>query len=248
MPDLTQLLSGGGGLSISDTALICAYCFTTLILAALAFVTPWGSERVKAWLQPPKLSISYNHAPPLARKSARRPAPDFTKYVFYDFHFIIANDGKTQASNVEAVLDSLWEADANGTFHKVEGFWPVRLRYDGKGTQHVDINPKGKPIYWNLAFLPDRAFLKRRRAEATSDEVPGLGSRGLRLFLDTSERPFHQQNNLRSGTWAVKVVLYSENVKPVEAYFKIVWTGKWRRTEASMLKQIVIQKIGAIRG
>ena len=185
--------------------------------------------------------------PPLARKSARRPAPDFTKYDFYDFHFQITNNGMTQASKVEAVLDSIWEADANQKFHKIKGFWPVKLRYDGEGTQHVDINPKGKPVYWNLAYLPERAY-QTRLSQASSDYFPKLSSRGLRLFFDISERPFRQQNNLRTGTWAIKVVPYSENVKPVEAYFKIVWTGKWRQTEEAMLKQIVIQKIGPIRG
>ena len=215
---------------------------STLFLGIIAIIAPYGAELLKRSFLAPKLLISFRQSPPICRLASRRSISTPTSVVpSYEFHFQVKNRGKSQARQVEAVLEDIWIYDTSGKPSRIKDFVSVKLRYDNEGTRFVDINPE-RQILWNLGYILSSPQHPWIRNELLINAPEGEED-GLRFFLDLLERPFEQPNCFLPGIYGIKVVIYSENAKPSEVNFKIVWSGNWKETEKEMFQEIVIIKV-----
>src|SRR3990167_8277692 len=96
---------------------------TTLVLASTAFVAPYIIEMWKHWFYSPKLTFKFLHCPPDCHQTQMRgPGVSFLTYYF---RFRVANVGKTQAEQCEAVLEKIWRENSAGVPKEISGFSPV---------------------------------------------------------------------------------------------------------------------------
>lgn len=220
---------------------------TTLFLGAVAIFGPLIVEPLRRWFYGSKIKVIYRHEPPLARKSARRLLKTSKRIgKFFDFHIRIENSSRwQQAQKVEAVLEAIWIFDASNKPIPVEDFLSVRLRYDSRGTEFVDINPH-RHIIWNLGFLLSPKVQQKFKGLQHFIDVPGANERELAFYLDVGDFPFYQPNRFVPGKYGVKISIYSENSKRVDQCFIVDWSGNWRKTEAEMFKEIVITPVDSV--
>lgn len=218
-----------------------------IVAIAVAVLGPPIADQVKRWWRGPKLVIVYEHKPPMSRKASRtyHHAPQ-RRDPIYDIHFQIGNEGETRAEKIEAVLEEIWDYDSAGKPHKVQGFWAVRLRFDGNGAESIDLNPH-RQVQWNLGNIPCEEVQAEMMKFDRFVDIPGKQGTDLRFFLDVDEFPFFQPNVLLPGKYGIKVVLYSSNAPRKHRYFIIDWNGEWRDTEEEMFKQIVITPVSSIK-
>jgi hypothetical protein len=235
-------------LNVSDWVLILTSLFLGFSAFAVAIFGPPLADLLKRKVLAPKLTVSFELAPPFCHQTFFGSRADGWPAFF--FRFWVLNDGKSLAQTCEAVLDELWIYDEAETPHKVEDFRPVNLRWTGRAPgklpiRFLDINPQ-RGYYCDIGHIASPDYQKEI-------ELPGrvrvdlLGSKKgpLRLMLAQIESPFSQPNCLPSGKYAIKVLLYSENApyqhRPV--FFEIVWSGEWRDTEEEMFKQAVVSQV-----
>ena len=228
----------------SDASQLPAW-LTAIGTIGLALVAAF-QDQIRAALARPRLVLRFRQTPPMCRLSSRSfPEVPNLRERFFDFHFQVENEGRSQARRVEAFLEAIWVHDASNTPKQIEGFWPVKLRYDNKGTLHLDLNPHGPPVYWNLGFIPSPVIQGAMRGDAYI-EVPGADDKGLRFYLDVLDRPFFQPNTLPPGNYSIKVSVYSENAARVDSYFGIIWTGNWKEDEQKMFEEIRITQVKTV--
>ena len=216
-----------------------------LFLGGIALIAPYVNFRRKRKYLAPSLDLIFDQTPPMFRLSSRRLSGN-RKVPFYDFHFYVKTEGRSQAKKVEAILEKLWEYNVAGEPSEVEGFFPVNLRYDSLGTRFVDINPKRR-ILWNLGYILSTAEHPWIPEEALISQSPARKKDDLRFYLDVLDFPFRQPNCFYSNKHAIKISLYSENADRVEAYFEITWSGTWREAEKGMLREIRVKRVPLIK-
>lgn len=223
-------------MTISDWVLI----GTTLFLGAIAI---WG-DRIKQALYPPKVTVTFEEAAPYCHKTSYRNAmiPDLNEPVFF-FRFKVENTGANKLKNCEAKLDQLWIYNSAGKPQKLSGWNEITLVWASGRRPIIDLDPHRKG-YCNIGHIASKKF---QEAESKGFiDIPGKHDQHLRFLFEEAEFPFSQPNCLVPGKYAVKIILYSENVMPKELWFEIAWSGKWQDTEAEMFRELTINQISPI--
>jgi len=220
---------------------------TALFLGAVAIFGPFLLEPIKRALFGPRIRVVYDHQPPLARLSGRMDAGGNPMGDFFDFHIRIENESRwVHARRVEAVLEGMWIYDAASVPQPVEDFLSIRLRYDGRGTEFVDINPQ-RHIIWNLGYLPNPNVQQQWMSVPRFVDVPGASGNAYRFYLDVFDFPFHQPNRFVPGRYGILVAVHAENARCVRQHFEINWTGTWQPDVQNVVREIVIEPRDRIR-
>jgi hypothetical protein len=228
-------------LSTTDWVLI----GTSLLLAITALVVPYLSELLKRRMFAPRLVINFEEKPPGCHKTRIKvQAPNILgnivdEPVFY-FRFQVANEGKSQAKNCEAVVENVLMADAAGNFSENTRHTPVNLIWGSSYGEFVNINP-GRRFFCDLLNVPSTAYQSHPIIARTFVDPPGCGVFPLGAILNVKAAFYSQPNRLPQGKYRVDVVVYSENSKEVRRRFILSWSGTWREDEEEMFKQLVIQ-------
>jgi hypothetical protein len=216
--------------------------FTTIVLAAAAFIAPYWVSRKREEEKAPKLVASYDHKEPMARRSARSIKRG--RQPVYDFHFLLENNGRSPARKAVAEIVEFRYDDGSGKLLKLKEFMPVPLRYHL--TEFVDVYPE-RPYYWNIGSIFPEEVQKSREGKTFYNaylyDVPGKEGDGLRFELDLWKPPHEQVNVFLEGRYGIKVVIYSENADPAEILLHTKWSGKWKSNEDKMLDQIKIKQV-----
>ncbi len=72
--------------------------------------------------------------------------------------------------------------------------------------------------------------------------MPGIGKKGDIVFRFCFKRyPYGEVSELGSGTFKIKLSIYSENTKSFSGYLKLTWTGNWDDEYEKMKKQIKLE-------
>lgn len=217
---------------------------SSLFLGFAALFVPFMSEWIKGRLFAPKLEVTYSHAPPTSLRTFWRSRVDLDLDLgepVYFFRINIKNVGKSQARQVEALVEELWYFDASQKPHKLPRFSPVKLRYDERRTMFVDINPE-RSVFWNIGHISSRERQNREEKRNFID-VPGDHSTELRFMMELIEYPYSQPNCLVSGKYGLTIAVYSENSQPTKLHLVIDWSGKWHDDEETMFREIVISSV-----
>ncbi len=210
----------------------------TILLALVAAL----QDLIRDALRKPRLVIKYRQQPPMFRRSAKRfiAGNQVIMEPCFDIHLLLANEGKGQARRVEAYLMAIWQYDySDGMMKPLADFWPVRLRYDSKGTRRINVIPMSQPEYWNSAYIPSPQLATHLKGEEFVD-VPGAEGDWIRVHLDVLDHPFYQPNMLVPGRRTLKVSVYSENARRVDAFLDIRWTGEWQDDNKRMLENVTV--------
>jgi hypothetical protein len=210
---------------------------STLFLGFCALMVPRIAEYVKRRAYAPKLILSYRHDCPFAIETSWRSTDEPTEPVYF-FCFNLVNDGRSQASRCEVVLNELWIHDTMDIPRQLRNFSPVNLRFDELRTRTLDLNPKRR-LFWNLCHVSSPEYQQTKEKNQFID-LPGLADSPLRLVFDQIDIPFGQPNCLPPGKYTVGILVTSENAKPLEACFQIAWSGNWKPALSDMLREIVI--------
>lgn len=228
---------------VSDWILVA----TTVFLGSIALIAPVISEAIKRKYFAPKLKVTFERTPPYCHKTYWRNqnVPNFNEPVYY-FRFQLANDGKSQLRNVEAVLEELWVHDTAGLPQKFTGFSDINLHWSGKQGRFVDINP-GRQFYCDIGHISSPKYQKNAESKHFID-IPGQHQENNRFLLDLLEYPYSQPNCLIPGKYSLKISLYSENAPPKTLYFEIAWSGNWQGTEEEMFRELSISPKAKVNG
>ncbi len=119
------MIQGFNSMHTSDWILI----GTTSLLAITAFLAPYVIERWKYKFYSAKLIFKFFHTPPYCHQTEMRGAG--VNFITYYFRFRIANIGKVQAEQCEAVLEKIWKENSAGELKEISGFSPVSLKWSG---------------------------------------------------------------------------------------------------------------------
>ncbi len=225
-------------LSTSELVLI----GTTLFLGVIALTVPYLSELIKRKLFAPELVFYFEEAPPWCHRTRIKGAiagMQIDEPVFY-FRFQVANEGRSQARKCEAVLENLSIADAAGNFGEDTNYTPVNLIWGSSYGEFVEINP-GRRFFCDLLHIPSQKYqdLAKQRdfyvkpAESEDFDVGAI--------LNVKAAFYAQPNRLPEGKYRIDVAIYSENADVARKRFHVSWSGKWKDTEASMFKELVIE-------
>jgi hypothetical protein len=163
----------------------------------------------------------------------------------YYFRFEVVNQGQSQARLCEAVLEGFWVFDASGRPNKLPNFSPINLRWAGRRTPFLDINPHRRGVFCNIGHISSAAYQGREERRLFID-VPGRGDGDLRFLFDQLQCPYSQPNCLAPGKYAIKVSLYSENAPTESVFFEIAWSGTWQDTEPEMFREVVVHRVESI--
>jgi hypothetical protein len=212
---------------------------TTLFLGVIAIF----GDRIKQLFYQPKANITFNEIAPYCQKTSYRiPDLHLNLPVFF-FRFIVENTGNAKLNNCEAILEQLWICDASGKPNQLTSWTDITLVWAGGRRPIISLDPHRKG-YCNLGHIASEFYQEKFEKQKTID-VPGKDDGGLRFFFETNEIPNSQPSCLLPGKYAVKVILYSENINPIELWFEIAWTGKWHDSETEMFSEITINQIKA---
>ena len=228
-------------MTISDWVLI----GTTLLLAAVAI---WG-DKIKQILYPPKIKVTFDEISPYCHKTFYRSLPvpntevDINEPVFF-FRFKVENVGSAKIKNCEAKLDQIWVYDSAGKPNKLHGWNDITLVWAGGRPKVIDLDPYRKG-FCNIGHVASKAYQEKVESRFLID-VPGRHDQSLRFLFEQAEFPHSQPNCLVPGKYAIKVILYCENLPPKELWFQIAWSGKWQDTETEMFRELAINQITSL--
>lgn len=207
-----------------------------LLPVLIAIFGPYLAAQVFRYIRGPRLKATFLKEPPMFRLASRAGISMDT----YEIHFLVTNEGHTQAEKVEAWLEELWPYGQADKPTKVESFFPVRMRYDSQGTEYISVNP-GRRVPWNLAYvLPVPVQQHPWIKPEALVPAPGATGQGIPFYLDLKELPFNQPNYFLTGKYGIKISLYSENAGRRNLYLKLGWAGKWEPKLEDMFHQIDI--------
>jgi hypothetical protein len=108
----------------------------------------------------------------------------------------------------------------------------------------LNINPHRRKVFCDIGSVSPNYTLANN---PHLQDVPGNHNRdNLRFILAQTLYPYAQPSCFVSGTYGIKILLYSENARRQEVYFKITWSGRWHDTQEAMFREIVIQQVRSI--
>jgi hypothetical protein len=218
------------GLSPSDIVLICS----TLILALAAFVAPYAIERWKHRFFAPKLRFEFFHRPPYCHLTKMRTSS--VEFPVYYFRCIVVNEGRSQAEQCEAVLETIAKENSNGRLEEWGGFSPASLVWSGAAnSKYLTIQP-GRKIFCNIGRIQH----PQHEPESAYKDISAEEKKSNKFFLELQKRLFVQWDCLVPGKYQIELAVYSSNSKKVSKKFRLAWSGNWRDEEANMLKELVI--------
>ncbi|MEW6027996.1 MAG: hypothetical protein ACOYZ8_15265 [Chloroflexota bacterium] len=216
---------------------------TTLFLGAVAI---WG-ESIRKWIERPKIIVSFKESNPFCHKTYYRneAMPNLDEPVFF-FRFKVENTGKTELRRCEGVLSQLWKYDSAGRPQKVSGFIDVSLRWaQNDKLSLADLDPY-RSKFCNIGHLASPQYQQKFESGHRIIDLPGQHDNKLRFLFEQAEYPHSQPNCLIPGTYAIKVILYSENAPPVDLWFQIAWSGNWQDEETEIFRELVITQISKL--
>jgi hypothetical protein len=223
-------------MDISDWVLI----GTTLFLGAIAI---WG-ERIRDRIYSPKWTIKYSENPPYCIKTSYKSfiEPKINEPVYF-FRFLVHNTGKTILKNSIAKIDQLWIYDSSNKPRKFDNWVEVPLEWADNRRTVISLSPQSKE-YSNIGHISSKQY--QEKYELIKNDIPGTHDNGLRFFFQTVVHPHSQPNCLLPGKYAIKVMLYAENLIAKELWFEISWSGKWQENDSDMFRELVLTKISGL--
>ena len=161
-------------MTVSDWVLI----GTTLFLGAIAI---WG-DRIKQWLYPPKMTVSFEEVSPYCHKTYYRSDPldplnAINEPVFF-FRFKVENTGSSKLKNCEAKLDQIWIYNSAGKPQKLPGWNEITLVWAGGRPKVVDLDPYRKG-FCNIGHVSSKAYQDLGESKRFID-MPGKHDNHLR--------------------------------------------------------------------
>jgi len=159
--------------------------------------------------------------------------------VFY-FRFQVANEGRSQARKCEAVLENLSIADTVGNFGEDTNYTPVNLIWGSSYGEFVEINP-GRRFFCDLLHIPSQKYQDMAKQSNSYVNPAESEDFGVGAILNVKAAFYVQPNRLPEGKYKIDVAIYSENADVIRRSFHVSWSGKWKDSEASMFKELVIQ-------
>lgn len=207
---------------------------TTSFLGAMALLAPYIIERWKYEFYSANLSFEFFHKTPYCHKTAMG-TQDF-KFPVYYFRFIVANSGKTQAEQCEAVLEIIRKENSGGELREIEGFSPVSLKWSAMTEKYLTIQP-GRKIFCDIGRIHNPKY----KPDSVYKDITEQDKKQNKFFFELPNRPFAQWDCLIPGKYEIEIAVYSKNAKKISRRFKISWSGIWKDQESEMLNELVIK-------
>lgn len=197
-----------------------------LVLATAAFLAPYWVTRAIRKCYTPKLDIEFKDEDPYCRHE--KTEKDLQPYYC---HFVVVNNGKSQADDCEAVLEKIW--DSNGQEENLE--WQERKNW-------IPVNLK-----WSAEKIFKRKCFKTiypggRRYFCDIARVDPL-KEGARFAFELPWGFISQDTHLSLGKYKIQISVYSENAAKVTKHFIIDWRGGWKETQEKMQKRLKIKML-----
>jgi len=210
---------------------------TTLFLG---FIAIWG-ERIRNSIYSPRWKIEFYEFAPYCLKTFYKSytIPIIEEPVFF-FRFLVKNSGRTTLKNCIAKIEQLWVYDSSDRPNKYPGWIEVTLEWADRRRPIISLSPQSKE-YSNIGHISSKEY--QEKYENIKIDIPGEHKQGLRFFFQTESKPHSQPNCLLPGKYAIKVMLYAENLTGKELWFEITWSGKWQDNETEMFKELTIKQI-----
>lgn len=146
----------------------------------------------------------------------------------YYVRFAVINNGRTQADDCEAVLGEICEVDDAGNLRK----WPilpVNLKWSGEDPVKdftracfKTIYPGGRKVFYDIGSLMEDG-------KYFCFELP-------RHFIE-------QWEVLAPDKFKIQISVHAKNAEKIARNFEISWSGKWKRTEEEMSKEIIVKML-----
>jgi hypothetical protein len=213
---------------------------TTLFLGVIAIF----GDRIKQLFYQPRPTVTFHEIAPYCQKTSYRiPNSNLNLPVFF-FRFIIENTGNAKLNNCEAIFEQLWICDASGKHNKLTSWTETTLVWAGGRRPIISLDPHRKG-YCNLGHIASEYYQESFEKQKVID-ISGKHDQGLRFFFESNEIPNSQPSCLLPGKYAIKVMVYAENINPIELWFEIVWTGKWQDSETEMFRELTINQIKSL--
>jgi hypothetical protein len=207
-----------------------AVAIGTLAVAVVAVY----QDRIRAWLDAPRLKLLLDNEPPDCisvpfRDQLTRAFVSDTIHV----RFRVKNEGKAAARRVEVYAERLDE-HRNGQWVQRAGFPPMNLNWAEVGGIYFSSISPGMAKHCDLGHVVDPA----RRGLLPEEENPALklNTSTASFCYSTIVKPFHQGHIVGPGRYRLTVRLAAENATPTTEMIEVELLGPWFPDEARMLR------------
>lgn len=198
-----------------------------LVLAAAAFFAPYWVARAIRKRYAPKLHIDFKDDDPYCRHAKTREGlrP-------YYCHFVVVNNGLSQADDCEAVLEKIWDSvgeKENLEWQERKNWIPVNLKWSAEEKNIVracfkTIYPGGRRYFCDIA-----------RVELLKE--------GARFTFELPWTFISQGTHLSRGKYKIQISVYSKNAAKKTKEFIIDWCGAWKDTQEKMQECLKIKML-----
>ncbi|OGA45929.1 MAG: hypothetical protein A3G24_26280 [Betaproteobacteria bacterium RIFCSPLOWO2_12_FULL_62_13] len=222
---------------------------SSLFLGAAALFVPYLAEKLKRSYFAPALLLDFALSPPDCHLTRSKGRDQLGRVVIdepdYYFRFRVQNQGQSQARRCEAVVESMYIADASGKFQPLPQFTPVTLIWgSGYVTEFVDINPERR-FFCDLCHIPSAKLQALELNAGKYVDPTGTGPFDVGVVLNVKTAFHSQPNRLSPGKYCLDVAIYSENARTIRRRFQISWSGAWKDTEQLMFREAVVELVDA---
>ena len=201
-----------------------------LILAIAAFAAPYWVARALRKHYSPKLDIEFKDEDPYCRHAKTRGGlrP-------YYCHFVVVNNGLSQADDCEAVLEKIWDSvgeKENLEWQERKNWIPVNLKWSAE--EKNIMRACFKTIYpGKRKYFCDIARLEKNDNKFRFELSRPLCSQVNYLVCDK----LHSKHK-------IQISAYTKNAAKVTRRFTIDWCGEWKEKQPETPKCLKIKMTG----
>jgi len=204
----------------------------TIAVAVLAIF----QDRIRAWLQRPRLEVSINVAPPDCHKTTLAYTHEgqiVRAADCYYFRLRVRNAGNQRAELVEVFAAELSKEQADGSYRRIDSFLPMNLVWSHIRKPFFDAISPGMEKLCDLGHIVDPS----KRAQFGTEDNPNLDVplNGTVFSFDLEVTPFTLSHLIPPGKYRLILLIGAANCRPVRKTLEITLTGKWFEDEARML-------------
>jgi hypothetical protein len=209
-----------------------AQWFAALSTLLAVLVALFKEDIVRRWRRP-QLVVSIEPAKTLLSYTAQRTVPTFLTVDCYYLRLWVQNKGNTRAEKVQVFAAALSKRGADGSFNRVDGFFPMNLSWS--------YSPPGAPEIYADGISPDMGKhcdlgsvvhpATRLELGEAREDVP---AEKTALVLALEVTPNTRSNIIPPGVYHLVLRIAAANAAPTTRTLELNLTGDWFPDEKRM--------------
>lgn len=188
---------------------------------------------IKPWLQKPEIKIEFKDGDPYCRHEKKEGGGLGP----YWCHFVVVNNGGSQADDCEAVLEKIWDPKKG---EKDRSKWPERKSWIPVNLKWSTEKFFRRKYYKTIYPGGRRYFCDIGRVNKQTDCKP---DNGKNFAFELSGTFISQDTSLKPGSYRIQISVYSKNAAKVTEKFDIEWHGEWKKEQKELQKRPEIEML-----